>query len=312
MPRITDTNGVAPIDLEHKPLSLAVIMITLNEAHNLEAVLDNIQGWAEEVFIVDSYSADETVDIALRRGVHVVQRAFCGFGDQWNFALERLPISSKWTMKLDPDERLSNELKVSIRTAIELAEADAFSITRRLWFMSKPLPICQNLIRVWRTGKCRFTDVLVNEHPIVEGVTVTLEGDLEHHDSPDLHHWVEKQNRYTSVEAISIYRGAPLAASPKLFGNALQLRMWFKKNFMHIPCRYLINLGMNLIQVKVWRSGRVGFTWARLRVWARRMKEDKLNEMRITGCEIIVPASRTGSPNPKAIQVESSEGYNQK
>ena len=96
--------------------------------HNLEAVLDNIQDWAEEVFIVDSYSSDETVDIALRRGVYVVQRAFQGFGDQWNFALEQLPIKSKWTMKLDPDERLSDELKTEIAGALQKMIAMALAL----------------------------------------------------------------------------------------------------------------------------------------------------------------------------------------
>ena len=97
--------GVAPV---------AVVMISLNEAHNMEAVLENLKGWAQEVFLVDSYSQDETVDIALRYGVHVVQRSFRGFGDQWNFALRELPITAPWTMKLDPDERLSDELKANI------------------------------------------------------------------------------------------------------------------------------------------------------------------------------------------------------
>jgi glycosyltransferase involved in cell wall biosynthesis len=62
-------------------------MISLNEGHNLDAVLRNLTGWARQVFLVDSYSQDDTVDIALRYGVHVVQRKFLGFGDQWNFAL---------------------------------------------------------------------------------------------------------------------------------------------------------------------------------------------------------------------------------
>ena len=82
-------------------------MIARNEAHNMEAVLDNIAGWAKEVFLVDSYSTDATVDIAVKHGVYVVQRRFRGFGDQWNFALSALPISAPWTMKLDPDERLT-------------------------------------------------------------------------------------------------------------------------------------------------------------------------------------------------------------
>ena len=57
---------------------LAVVIISLNEGHNMEAVLKNIRGWAQEVFLVDSYSQDDTLDIALRYGVHVVQRRFRG------------------------------------------------------------------------------------------------------------------------------------------------------------------------------------------------------------------------------------------
>ena len=90
---------------------IAVVLITLNEEHNLEGALDNLKGWAQEVFIVDSFSQDKTVDIALDHGVHIIQRKFRGFGDQWNYALNELPITAKWTMKLDPDERLSNEIK---------------------------------------------------------------------------------------------------------------------------------------------------------------------------------------------------------
>src|SRR6202163_4732475 len=93
---------------------VAVVMISLNEAQNMEGVLQNLKGWAQEIFLVDSYSSDGTVDIALRHGVNVVQRRFRGFGDQWNFALRELPITAPWTMKLDPDERLPDTLKQEI------------------------------------------------------------------------------------------------------------------------------------------------------------------------------------------------------
>ncbi|MEP4484835.1 MAG: glycosyltransferase family 2 protein [Halioglobus sp.] len=277
-------------------------MITLNEAHNLEAVLDNIQGWAEEVFIVDSYSSDETVDIALRRGVHVVQRAFQGFGDQWNFALEQLPISSKWTMKLDPDERLSDEFRVSVARAIELEEAAAFSITRRLWFMERPLPICQDLIRIWRTGTCRFTDVLVNEHPVVDGKVKSLTGYLEHHDSPDLQHWYHKQNMYTSAEAVSSYRGLKLAAEPKIFGTPIERRMWLKRNFFRMPFRYSVLFMYNYLLKGTWRVGRVGYIWSKLRVEVYRAREYKLFEMRVTAREPLELNREAGEPDLRVEQ----------
>ena len=52
--------------------SIAVIMITLNEGHNLPRVLSNLKGWADEIFVLDSYSQDDTVDICLENNIEVI------------------------------------------------------------------------------------------------------------------------------------------------------------------------------------------------------------------------------------------------
>lgn len=279
-------------------------MITLNEAHNLSAVLDNIQGWAEEIFIVDSYSSDDTVDIALRYGAHVVQRAFRGFGDQWNFALENLPITSRWTMKLDPDERLSDELKNSMLKALGEDKFDGYGLTRRLWFMGKPLPITQSLVRIWRTGKCRFTNVAVNEHPVVNGEITSLDGYLEHLDSPDLTHWYFKQNKYTTAEALMRFRSEQFSDVPSLFGTPFQRRMWIKAHFLQLPMRYHALFFYHYFFLGAWRAGRVGYIWAGLRVEVFRAIEYKLREMRITGREPLEVCSTLGAPDTRVAQYD--------
>ncbi len=283
------TPGTAPV---------AVVMISLNEAHNMEAVLKNLAGWAQEVFLVDSYSADETVSIALRHGVQVVQRRFKGFGDQWNFALNELPITAPWTMKLDPDERLTDELKMSIQRMTS-GGFDGIVVQRRLWFMGAVLPVKQPILRVWRTGKCRFTDVAVNEHPLVEGPLTYATGHLEHHDSPDLDHWLTKQNRYTTAEAISQFEARALALPPRLFGSALERRMWLKKHFWKVPGRYLILFLYHLILVGAWRAGRVGFIWSRMRTEVYRMWEYKRIEIGYLGKVPEKIPSQSGSPDPR-------------
>ena len=217
---------------------IAVIMISLNEGHNLNDVCENLSGWAHEVFLVDSYSKDETIDIALNYGIRVVQRRFRGFGDQWNFALNELDIKSPWVMKLDPDERLTDELKINISNVISENQYDAFSLKRRLWFMGKSLSIHQKLIRVWRSDVCRFSDVDVNEYPIIDGNVGHVKGDLEHRDSPNLDHWLEKQNRYSTLEAEIAYKNKPLSDEQIFFGTSLQRRMWLKRNFYKVPFRY--------------------------------------------------------------------------
>lgn len=287
-------------------LPVAIVMISLNEAHNMASVLGNLKGFAQEVFLVDSYSHDDTVDIAMAHGVHVVQREFRGFGDQWNYAMQQLPITAPWTMKLDPDERLTNELKTSIAKIIENNEADAFTVRRRLWFMSRPLPVTQVILRGWRTGTCRFSDVLVNEHPLVQGHVVDATGYLEHHDSPDLHHWFDKQNRYSSAEALSTYRGRLLAASPRLLGNQLERRMWVKSKLMRAPFRSILVFLYCYVWQGAWRAGRTGFIWSRLRSDVYRMRALKLREMRLTGREVRIPPTPTGRARSPAIDALSN------
>src|SRR5579863_8164336 len=99
---------------------VSVIILTFNEEKNLPDCLDSVKGWAKEVFVVDSFSTDRTVDIALSRakeGVRVVQHAFKDYSTQWNWALTRLPLKGAWTLKLDADERVTKEFK---------KESDAF------------------------------------------------------------------------------------------------------------------------------------------------------------------------------------------
>ena len=261
---------------------IAVVMISLNEGHNLKDVCENLNGWAQEVFLVDSYSKDDTIDIALNYGINTVQRRFRGFGDQWNFALNELPIQSPWVMKLDPDERLTEELKNNISQMINNNQYDAFCIKRRLWFMGEQMPVYQKLIRIWRNGSCRFSNVLVNEHPIIEGIVKYVVGDLEHHDSPNLDHWLEKQNRYTTSEAITTYQKKPLSDKEILFGTSIQRRMWLKKNFYKFPFRYFFLFLYHFLYQGAYRAGREGYIWSRLRTDVMRLVDYKYMEMKIT------------------------------
>ena len=265
-------NEIAPV---------SVIMISLNESHNIDEVCHNLKGWAQNIFLVDSFSSDDTIKIALSHGVHVVQNKFLGFGDQWNFALENLDINTPWTMKLDPDERLSNELKMNLRNAMLNSNSDAFSINRRLWFMERPLPIYQNIVRIWRTGKCKFSNVSVNEYPIINGNVSKVNGNLEHFDSPNLEHWLEKQNKYTTLEAKIAFEQGKLSDEAILLGTSLQRRMWLKKNYYKVPFRYFSLFFYYWVFCGVWRAGSVGYMWSRLRTDVMRLVDYKKKEMEL-------------------------------
>lgn len=265
--------------------SLSVIFITKNEEFHIGNAIDSVTDLAEQIFVVDSGSSDGTVRLAKEKGAVVFEHPFKNFGDQWNWALDNCPIKSEWTMKMDPDERLSESLKKDIaKICSEKNDVTGLEFDRVLWFMGKRIPSWRDrVLRVWRTGQCRFTDVAVNEYPLVKGRVIRLQGLMEHLDSRDLHHWVEKQNKYTTAEALRRLRGEPMAQMPKLFGSRLERRMWIKKLFFKLPFRYGLMFCHLYFGKRLFLLGRTGLECALLRMWSRRLIEQKMVEAITTG-----------------------------
>src|SRR3954447_20699031 len=164
MSRTPGDSGTAPV---------SVIIPTFNEESNLAAALDSVKGWASEVFVVDSYSTDRTVEIALGRaadGVRVVQHRFENYSAQWNWSLTHLPISQPWVLKLDADERALPAFREEIAARITDPETGegGFILHRRLSFMGRWLRwgghYPNGHIHLWRRGLAVFERRDVNEH----------------------------------------------------------------------------------------------------------------------------------------------------
>ncbi len=285
-----------------KKSPVTVIMLTLNEEFNLSGAIKSIKDWVEDIFIVDSCSTDRTVDIALEHGVSIVQRTFTHFGDQWNWAIERLPIKTPWVLKLDADERVSAELKKEIEAVVSNEpEENAFVIPVRLWFMGKRMHPKIHAVRLWRRHKARYSHVIVNEHLIVDDMVGRLKNCIEHLDSPNLHRWYEKQNRYTTMEAIMRVRGDAPAAEPRLFGSSLERRMMLKNIFYRVPFRYQMQwLHEAFFRGAIW-DGAAGRRWIRLRVEVMRAIELKMREMRTTGVVPEIPKASRGNYDSRIL-----------
>ena len=81
--------------------------------------------WADDVVVLDSYSSDETVELAKAKGARVVQRKFDDFGGQRNFALDEIDFKHEWVFHLDADERFNEELRSECERVIQLDERSA-------------------------------------------------------------------------------------------------------------------------------------------------------------------------------------------
>ena len=76
--------------------NIAVIILAYNEAIHLPRALNDIHDFARETFVIDSFSTDNTVELAKAGGAQVLQHPFQNYARQFEWALENAPITSEW------------------------------------------------------------------------------------------------------------------------------------------------------------------------------------------------------------------------
>lgn len=114
---------------------ISVVVITLNEERNIAACLEAVR-WADEVVVVDSFSADATVAIARERGARVIQRAWPGMvGTQRNVGLGA--VTGDWVLFLDADERVTPALRDELIRAAAQGGIVGGRIPRKNYFFGR-------------------------------------------------------------------------------------------------------------------------------------------------------------------------------
>lgn len=216
--------------------SVAVVILTYNEELNIGQALDSVTGWADEIFILDSFSTDKTLDIARQYKCHIAENRFENYARQRNFALDNFPITSEWVLFLDADEWLPDELKHEISALVASSpEENGFFIKWRLIWMGRWIrrgyyPTW--ILRLFRHGKGRCEDRAVNEHLIVEGKTGQLQHDFMHEDRRGVSDWIAKHNGYATREAIELFNSRDAAGYAEvdvnLFGTQAQRKRWLR------------------------------------------------------------------------------------
>src|SRR5580658_2536423 len=120
-------------------LPVSVIIPVRDEAKNLPRCLQALRD-VGEVYVIDSQSTDESVEIARSNGAQVVQFHYQGgWPKKRQWAMNTLPMAYDWILLLDADEVLTIQLKEEIRTAIQNPAIDGYSILLRTWFLGRVL-----------------------------------------------------------------------------------------------------------------------------------------------------------------------------
>lgn len=251
-------------------VDISVIILTYNEEKNIAQALESVCGWASQVLILDSYSKDNTLNIAKKYSCEIFQHPFEDFGKQRNYAITELPIKSTWVFFLDADEWLTDELKNEINEVIARnPDVDGYYIKRRLIWMGKWIkrgyyPVW--ILRMFQYGKARCEERSVNEHLIVEGSTNQLKYDFIHEDQKGLTEWIDKHNHYATREAEELLRTLESHEQIKVqfFGTQAERKRWLRykvwnrlplliRPFFYFIYRYVVKAGF--------LDGWAGFTY---------------------------------------------------
>ena len=211
-------------------LTVSVIVPVRNEARNLPRCLESLRG-AGEIYVIDSQSEDETVEIARSYGAKVVQFHYRGgWPKKRQWALDTLPLAYDWVLLIDADEVLTPELAEEIKHEIQNSRLHGYYIALRMHFLGRAL--CR--LKDQDPSMC---DMEVHEHVMVEGETATLQNPLLHHNIDSLSRYIQKHNEYSNWEA-SVWlngKGCGEELPPSLVGSQAQRRRWLRKKFFALP-----------------------------------------------------------------------------
>lgn len=271
-------------------LDVSVIILTYNEELHIRRCIENVSSFAKEIFIIDSFSTDRTIEIAQEfSNVSVLQNKWENqYAKQFNWGLEHAPITAKWVLRLDADEYLLPELIAEMEEKLPTIDSEITGIifNRRHIFMDKWMkrgiyPV--KLLRLFQNGKGICEERLMDEHiQLLQGYSVEFDNDIVDHNLNDLSWACHKYVNYAIREAVDLLdieldlTGAGKTDRNKYIGRqAHDKRMkklkyakqpLFWRSFAYFCYRYILKGGC-------W-DGSPGFIFNFLTAWWYRMLVD--------------------------------------
>lgn len=241
-------------------LPVTVIILTRDEEANIADCIATCTSWSDDVHVLDSGSTDRTCQIARSLGAQVHINAFTSFGQQRNWAIDHIAHKYDWVFHLDADERFTPQLVREIRDVLSRNPKYAgYYVPYKMMFMGRWLkragqyPVYQ--MRFFHRGRMRFRDYGHGQRELTTGRIGRLRQPYLHFNfSKGIADWLEKHNRYSTLEARQIYlrEHAEPGRQPSIFGDAVERRRYFKaKIYPKIPGKYL----WRFLWMYVWKRG---------------------------------------------------------
>ena len=179
------------------------LILTYNEAPNIGRLLDSLS-WARDVVVVDSFSDDETLEIATSfRNVRIFQRAFDCHRNQWEFGLRETGIESPWVLALDADYVVTGDAVAELKRLNPDTNPAGYRASFVYCINGHKLHsgIYPPVTVLYRRAAASYVQDGHTQRVVVDGPVEALRSKFLHDDRKPLRRWLHSQARYAELEA---------------------------------------------------------------------------------------------------------------
>lgn len=266
----------------------SVLILTFNEEVNIERCLDSLH-WCDDIVILDSFSTDSTERLVKKYNVRFYQRDFDDYASQRNYGLNLIEYKHSWLLMVDADEEVTAELSKEIERTLEAENKNIclFRMRRKdhlfgTWIRrSSGYPTWFG--RLMKIGHVKI-ERAINEEYITSGEIGHLKEHLFHYPfGKGFAYWLERHNRYSSMEAEFICQGGLIMPKVADFLNRDPVvRRKAIKNFVYrMPFKSAIMFFSLYILRRGFLDGRAGFVFCMLRSFYEFFISCKVKELQI-------------------------------
>jgi glycosyltransferase involved in cell wall biosynthesis len=299
-----------------KTPDLTVIILAFNEEKHIQRCICSASKVAQKIFVVDSFSTDQTQVISESLGAQVWQHQFKNHAAQLAWALENLPIDTEWVMRVDADEVISPALAEEMREKLSTVSAgtNGYLVYRLVCFGGKVIRrggVSHWVLRLWRRGTAEIEQRWMDEHMVLKsGDAKLLNGEYFDDNLNGITWWTNKHNAYSTREAIDLlnkkYGFLPVTSGNLVLNYQARYTRWLKENiYVYLPLglRVILFFSYRMILRLGILDGKNGFIFHFLQgFWYRFLVDVKVREverrMREEGIDCVEAIQREFLVNP--------------
>lgn len=275
--------------------TITTIILTYNEELHIARCITSLKDFVAEIYVIDSFSTDKTIEIAKELGAKVFQNKFVNQAVQFNWAIDNCNIQTDWIIRIDADEYIDNISGINLKDYLSELSSDisGLIIRRKIVFMGKPLlhggwyPKWN--LRIYRNGYGICENRWMDEHIVLTtGRAIKIQLDFVDDNLNDLSWWTNKHSNYATREAIDYFITLndlqhDESVTAKFWGNDAERKRWLKQKYLNFPpfIRPVVNFIYRYILLRGFLDGKEGLIWHFLQgFWYRFLVDAKIYELK--------------------------------